>query len=68
MAEAATLHSPSTLRQTGRPFSGAPGHVATQALELEFGSGLLLYSFYVIVTVLLRAIAGLGWVWNIAGG
>ncbi len=35
------------------------------ALDLDFGSATLLYAFYVIVTVLLRAIAGLGWAWNI---
>ncbi len=35
------------------------------ALDLDFGSGALLYAFYVIVTVVWRALAGLGWAWNI---
>lgn len=36
-------------------------------LDLDFGSGALLYAFYVMVTVVLRAIAGLGWVWDLKG-
>ncbi len=32
----------------------------------DFGGGFLHYSFYVAVIVLLRYVAGLGWVWNIA--
>lgn len=34
-------------------------------LDLDFGSGVLLYAFYVMATVVLRAIAGLGWVWDL---
>ena len=34
--------------------------------DLDFGSGFLHFSFYVAVIVLLRRVAGLGWVWEIA--
>ena len=36
------------------------------ALDLEFGGSFLLYSFYVLITIFLRWVAGMGWVWNIA--
>lgn len=34
-------------------------------LDLDFGSAFLLYSFYVLVTVVLGWLAGLGWIWEI---
>jgi hypothetical protein len=37
---------------------------ALACLDFDFGSGFFLYSFYVAATVLLRWLAGLGWVWN----
>jgi len=38
--------------------------VALGCFDLEFGDGLLHYTFYVVVTILLRAIAGMGWIWE----
>lgn len=43
------------------------GLAGLASLDLDFGSGILLYAFYVMVTVVLRAIAGLGWAWNLQG-
>lgn len=40
------------------------GALAGLALDLELSSGLLLYCFYLFVTVLLRATAGLPWPWE----
>lgn len=48
------------------PFLAAGGFVGLICFDLDYGSGFLHYSFYVAVTILLRAIAGLGWIWNIA--
>jgi len=42
--------------------------VALGCLDLEFGDGLLHYAFYVVVTILLRAVAGMGWIWEAATG
>lgn len=47
------------------PFLAAGGFVGLICFDLDYASGFLHYSFYVAVTILLRAIAGLGWVWNI---
>jgi hypothetical protein len=33
-------------------------------LELEPGNAFCHYAFYLIITVLLRAVAGLGWIWS----
>ena len=41
------------------------GLAALACLDLEFGPGFFHYSFYVLVTVFLRWLAGLGWVWEI---
>lgn len=45
------------------PFVVAGGLIALGALDLEFGNAMLLYSFYLLVTVLLARTAGLPWVW-----
>jgi hypothetical protein len=48
------------------PFLAIGGLAAFLSLDLDFGSGVLLYSFYVLVTILLRALAGMGWIWEVA--
>jgi len=35
------------------------------AYELEFGAGVFHYAFYLLLTVLLRGVAGAGWIWQI---
>jgi hypothetical protein len=40
---------------------------AFACLDLDFGSGFFLYSFYVLLTVGLRWLAGMAWIWE-AGG
>jgi hypothetical protein len=37
------------------------------SFDLPFGDAIFHYGFYLVVTVLLRAAAGAGWVWNIGG-
>jgi hypothetical protein len=39
--------------------------VASISLDLELGSGFFHYSFYILITILLRWAAGMGWIWNI---
>jgi hypothetical protein len=46
------------------PFFVVGALAALASLDLDFGSGFFLYSFYVVVTVLLRWLAGLDWIWN----
>ncbi|MCE5303498.1 MAG: hypothetical protein LLF97_10370 [Planctomycetaceae bacterium] len=41
------------------------GMFAMASLDLDFGDAMLHYGFYVLVTVVLRWIAGMKWVWNI---
>lgn len=48
------------------PILGAGGFVGLICFDLDYSSGFLHYSFYVTVTIVLRAIAGLGWIWSIA--
>ncbi len=47
------------------PFLCVGGLVALACLDLDFGSGFFHYCFYLFVTVLLRWLAGMGWVWQI---
>jgi hypothetical protein len=42
------------------------GLIALACLDLDFGTGTIHCGFYVLVTVLLRAVAGLDWIWNVA--
>jgi hypothetical protein len=42
---------------------GALGAVG--ALDLDFGSGFFHYAFYLLITILLRWVAGIGWVWDV---
>jgi hypothetical protein len=46
------------------PFFVFGALMALACLDLDFGSGFFLYSFYVVATGLLRWLAGLGWIWN----
>lgn len=39
---------------------------AHASLDLDFGSGIFLYSFYVVVTIGLRWLVGMGWIWQAA--
>ncbi len=45
------------------PFFVVGALAALAALDLDFGAGFFLYSFYVAATVALRWLAGLGWIW-----
>lgn len=38
---------------------------ATVSLDLEMANGFFLYSFYVLFTVFLRWLAGMGWIWSL---
>jgi hypothetical protein len=46
------------------PFLVAGALTALAALDLDFGSGFFLYSFYLLMTILLRWIGGMGWIWQ----
>jgi len=41
------------------------GFVAYLTMDLDYGNGLLHFAFFVLVTVLLRWAAHLGWIWDI---
>lgn len=45
------------------PFVILGGLAAFACLDLDWGSGTLLYAFYLLVTIVLRWLAGLGWIW-----
>jgi hypothetical protein len=47
------------------PFLVCGAMVAVTSLDLEYGNGFLHYSFYLLVTIFLRWMAGMGWIWNI---
>jgi hypothetical protein len=46
------------------PFLVVGALAALACLDLDFGSGFFLYSFYVLATLLLRWLAGAGWIWE----
>ena len=51
------------------PFFLVAGSLASLAsLDFDFGTGFIHYSFYILVTVVLRAAAGLGWIWQLSKG
>jgi hypothetical protein len=43
----------------------AGGMFALATLDLEIGDCLFHYSFYLLVTVVLRWVAGMKWVWDV---
>lgn len=45
------------------PFLALGALAGLAALDLDFGNGLFLYAFYLLVTIFLRWVAGLGWIW-----
>ncbi|HLA83329.1 MAG TPA: hypothetical protein VJL29_00930 [Thermoguttaceae bacterium] len=47
------------------PFVITGGLVALACYDFDFGTGCLHYSFYLLVTILLRGCAGLGWLWQL---
>jgi hypothetical protein len=47
------------------PFVAVGATAAAFSLDLDFGNAAFHYSFYLLVTTVLRWAAGLGWVWNI---
>jgi hypothetical protein len=47
------------------PFLAAGATVAFLALDLEIGNGFFHYSFYLLATIVIRWIAGLGWILNV---
>jgi hypothetical protein len=49
------------------PFFVVGTVIAAAALDLEIGNAFFHYAFYLAVTVLLRGVAGLGWVWQMKG-
>jgi hypothetical protein len=49
------------------PFFVVGTMIAAGVLELEIGNAFFHYSFYLVVTLLLRWIAGLDWVWKMKG-
>jgi len=48
------------------PFFLIGGLAALSCLDLEYTSGIFHYGFYVLATVILRAIAGQGWAWQVS--
>lgn len=50
------------------PFVVTGGLVALACYDLDFSSGCLHYAFYALATILLRWIAGMGWIWEATVG
>jgi hypothetical protein len=48
------------------PFLFTGALVALASLDLEFGNAFFHYSFYLLVTILLGWMAGMGWIWNLS--
>jgi hypothetical protein len=46
------------------PFLIIGALIALATFELEFGSGFFHYTFFVLVSMLLRWVAGMGWLWQ----
>ncbi len=47
------------------PFLIVGALAALASLDLDFGNGVLLYAFYLFVTIFLRWVGGMGWVWQV---
>jgi hypothetical protein len=50
------------------PFLLLGALAALATLDLDFGSGFFHYSFYLLATILLRWIGGMGWLWQAGTG
>jgi len=50
------------------PFLLVGALAALASLDLDFGSGFFHYSFYLLATILLRWIGGMGWLWQTGDG
>lgn len=48
------------------PFLVLGALVAFATLDLDFSNAFLHYAFYLLATILLRWLAGMGWIWNLA--
>jgi hypothetical protein len=48
---------------TVAPFIVVGGSATLVALDLDFGSSVLLYSFYLLMTIALAGAAGVSWIW-----
>lgn len=46
------------------PFLVAGAMVPYASLDLDYGSGFFHYSFYLLATMVLRKVAGMGWIWQ----
>jgi len=46
-------------------FLAIGGLMPTVALDLDYGNGFFHYAFFVLVTLVLRATAGMSWIWEI---
>lgn len=46
------------------PFFAAGAMIATNTFDLNYENGFFHYAFYLIITILLRWAAGLGWIWD----
>jgi hypothetical protein len=46
------------------PFLITGALVALASLDLDFGSGFFHYAFFVLVSMVLRWAAGMGWLWQ----
>ena len=46
------------------PFVATGALVALACLDLDFGNGVFHYGFYLLVTIMLRGIGGMGWLWE----
>lgn len=47
------------------PFVVTGGLAAMGAFDLEFGNGMFHYGFYLLITLVLRWVAGMTWIWDI---
>jgi hypothetical protein len=45
------------------PFLVLGGLASFACLDLDWANGMFLYAFYAVVTIILRWLAGLGWIW-----
>ena len=47
------------------PLLAIGGAIPLVCLDLDYGAGFFHYAFYVLVTAVLRWVAGMGWVWEV---